>query len=39
MHPQTGRLVEWFTEPPEDMRALMDSLGFGPTDEPVHVYD
>lgn len=39
VHPQTGRLVEWFTEPPEDMRALMDSLGFGPTDEPVHVYD
>ncbi len=39
IHPATHRLIEWFAEPPSDMRLLMDSLGFGPTDEPVHVFD
>lgn len=39
VHPLTGQEVSWFAEPPEDMRALMQSLNLGPTDEPVHVFD
>lgn len=39
VHPETGKTMSWFTPPPEDMRELMDSLGFGPTDEPTHVFD
>ena len=39
IHPATRQSVEWFARPPEDMRTLMQSLGFGPTDEPVHVFD
>lgn len=38
-HPGTGKTVEWFVPPPEDMADVMDELGFGPLDEPVHVFD
>lgn len=38
-HPATGAASEWFAPAPEDMAGLMDELGFGPTDEPVHVFD
>ena len=31
--------MEWFAPAPGDMAELMDLLDFGPTDEPVHVYD
>lgn len=39
VHPVTGKTMSWFTAPPKDMCELMDSLGFGPTDEPVCVFD
>ncbi|MCF0253320.1 MAG: RluA family pseudouridine synthase [Duodenibacillus sp.] len=38
-HPATGEACEWFAEPPADMAALMDELGFGPLDEPAAVFD
>lgn len=38
-HPATGRTCEWFAAPPNDMCELMDALDFGPTDEPVSVFD
>lgn len=38
-HPVTGEPMEWFVEPPQDMYELMEDLGFGPLDEPVHVFD
>lgn len=38
-HPATGEVMQWFVEPPEDMARLMDSLGFGPLDAPVTVFD
>ncbi|MBS1386407.1 MAG: hypothetical protein HPZ88_05460 [Duodenibacillus sp.] len=38
-HPATGAASEWYAPAPEDMAGLMDELGFGPTDEPVHVFD
>ncbi len=39
VHPVTGKTMSWFTAPPKDMCELMDFLGFGPTDEPVCVFD
>lgn len=39
VHPKTRETMEWFVEPPADMAAVMDELGFGPLDEPVHVFD
>ncbi|HBC70208.1 MAG TPA: RluA family pseudouridine synthase [Sutterella sp.] len=39
VHPGSGETVEWFVPPPEDMCEVMDELGFGPLDEPVHVFD
>ena len=38
-HPATGETCEWFAPPPEDMIELMDALDFGPTDEPVSVFE
>lgn len=38
VHPRTQEQMEWFVEPPEDMIELMDTLGFGPWDEPVTVF-
>ena len=37
VHPVSGESMQWFVEPPADMVELMDTLGFGPTDEPVTV--
>lgn len=39
LHPGTGKTMEWFVEPPEDLAAVMDFLGFEPLDRPVHVFD
>lgn len=39
VHPASNEVMEWFAPAPEDMAELMDLLDFGPTDEPVHVYD
>ncbi len=39
VHPVTGKTMSWFTAPPKDMCELMDFLGFGPTNEPVCVFD
>lgn len=37
-HPATGRTMQWFVEPPEDMAEVMQVLGFGPLDQPVDVF-
>jgi 23S rRNA pseudouridine1911/1915/1917 synthase len=39
VHPGSGQSAEWFVPPPQDMCDVMDELGFGPVDEPVHVFD
>lgn len=38
IHPVTKDTMEWFAEPPGDMRDLMDELGFGPWDRPSEVF-
>lgn len=38
-HPATGETCQWFVAPPQDMCDVMDALDFGPTDEPVHVFE
>ncbi len=38
VHPVSGEVMEWFAEPPEDFRDLMDELGFGPWDVPSEVF-
>lgn len=38
-HPASGQQCEWFAAPPQDMCELMDFLDFGPTDEPVSVFE
>ena len=38
IHPVTKEVMEWFAEPPEDFRNLMDELGFGPWDQPSEVF-
>lgn len=38
IHPVTKETMEWFAEPPADMRDLMDELGFGPWDRPSEVF-
>ena len=37
-HPGHGRTLAWFRPPPDDLRALMRSVGFEP-DRPVDVSD
>jgi 23S rRNA pseudouridine1911/1915/1917 synthase len=39
IHPQTGEVMEWFAEPPEDFQKLMEELGFGPADCPSKVFN
>lgn len=39
IHPRTGEEMQWFVPAPDDMAALMDELGFGPTDEPATVFE
>lgn len=38
IHPKTKETMEWFVEPPQDFRDLMDELGFGPWDRPSEVF-
>lgn len=38
-HPATGETCEWFAAPPQDMCELMESLDFGPVNEPVTVFE
>ena len=38
IHPVTKQTMEWFAEPPQDFRDLMDELGFGPWDRPSEVF-
>ena len=38
IHPATKETMEWFAEPPQDFRDLMDELGFGPWDRPSEVF-
>ena len=38
-HPRTKELMQWFVPAPQDMAQLMQEIGFGPTDEPVTVFD
>ena len=39
IHPRTREMMQWFVEPPQDMIELMQTLGFGPWDEPVTVFE
>ena len=39
VHPVSGESMQWFIEPPADMVALMQALDFGPTDQPVSVFE
>ena len=38
-HPRTKESMQWFVPAPQDMTLLMNDIGFGPTDEPVTVFD
>ncbi len=38
VHPKTGQVMQWFVEPPEDLRNLMDELGFKPWDQPTTAF-
>lgn len=38
IHPATKETMEWFAEPPQDFRDLMDELGFDPWDRPSEVF-
>lgn len=38
IHPESGEYMEWFVEPPQDLKDLMEELKFGPVDEPVQVF-
>ena len=39
VHPKTKENMQWFVPAPQDLTALMESVGFGPTDEPVTVFE
>ena len=39
VHPKTKETMQWFVPAPQDLRELMESIGFGPTDEPVTVFE
>ena len=39
VHPKTQDRMQWFVPAPVDMADLMESIGFGPTDEPVSVFE
>ena len=38
LHPETGEMMEWFAEPADDFKNLMDELGLGPWDRPTEVF-
>ena len=39
VHPKTKENMQWFVSAPQDLTELMESVGFGPTDEPVTVFE
>lgn len=39
VHPRTKEPMQWFVPAPDDLAQLMDTIGFGPTDEPVTVFE
>ena len=39
VHPKTKENMQWFVTAPQDLTELMESVGFGPTDEPVTVFE
>ncbi|HIT95614.1 MAG TPA: RluA family pseudouridine synthase [Candidatus Aphodousia faecavium] len=39
VHPKTKENMQWFVPAPQDLTELMESVGFGPTDEPVTVFE
>lgn len=39
VHPKTKENMQWFVPAPQDLTELMESIGFGPTDEPVTVFE
>lgn len=39
VHPKTKETMQWFVPAPQDLTELMESIGFGPTDEPVTVFE
>ena len=39
VHPKTKENIQWFVPAPQDLTELMESVGFGPTDEPVTVFE
>lgn len=39
VHPKTKETMQWFVPAPQDLSELMESIGFGPTDEPVTVFE
>lgn len=39
VHPKTKETMQWFVPAPQDLSELMESVGFGPTDEPVTVFE
>lgn len=39
VHSKTKENMQWFVPAPQDLTELMESVGFGPTDEPVTVFE
>ena len=39
VHPKTKENMQWFVPAPQDLTELMESVDFGPTDEPVTVFE
>ena len=39
VHPETGEAMQWFVPAPDDFAQFMETLGFGPVDEPVTVFE
>lgn len=39
VHPKTKENMQWFVPAPQDLTELMESVGFGPTGEPVTVFE
>ena len=39
IHPVSRETMQWFVAAPTDLAQLMEELGFGPTDEPVTVFE
>lgn len=39
VHTETGEAMQWFVPAPDDLAQFMETLGFGPVDEPVTVFE